>query len=80
MLLVEDIYLEELKKLGRHIRSLREQKGYSQEALSFKADLHRTYVSQLELGQRNPSYITLLKLAKALSTSIYEVVPNDRRE
>lgn len=49
----------------------------SQEVLSFKADLHRTYLSQLELGQRNPSYTTLLKLANALSISITELLEID---
>lgn len=53
---------------------LREKAGYSQEALSFKANLHRTYISQLELGQRNPSYTTLLKLANALSVSVFDLM------
>lgn len=74
---MEDLYIKELKKLGRHIRILREEQGYSQETLGFKADLHRTYVSQLELGQRNPSYITLVKLARALSVDVLDVIPND---
>lgn len=67
-------YVDNLKKLGTNIRFLRERAGLSQEALGFKADLHRTYVSQLELGQRNPSYTTLCKLAKALSVSINELI------
>lgn len=75
---VEDKYITELKKLGSHIRQLREKKGYSQEALGFKADLHRTYVSQLELGHRNPSYVTLIKLANALSVNILGIVANDK--
>jgi transcriptional regulator with XRE-family HTH domain len=77
---MENEHLDKLKILGSHIRSLREKKGYSQEALSFKADLHRTYVSQLELGQRNPSYITLMKLAQALSVSMAGIVPNEKNK
>lgn len=70
-------YGGDLKKLGRRIRLLREQRELSQEILSFKADLHRTYLSQLELGQRNPSYTTLLKLSSALSISITELINID---
>lgn len=59
-----DKYVDDLKRLGNNIRNLRERAGLSQEALGFKADLHRTYISQLELGQRNPSYTTLRKEAE----------------
>lgn len=68
---------EDLGKLGRRIRFLREKIGLSQEELSFKADLHRTYLSQLELGKRNPSYTTLLKLADALSIDITDLLNID---
>ncbi|KLU67556.1 anaerobic benzoate catabolism transcriptional regulator [Desulfosporosinus acididurans] len=67
-------YANDLKKLGNNIRLHRERAGLSQEALGFKADLHRTYISQLELGQRNPSYTTLCKLANALNVSIYNLI------
>ena len=67
-------YVDDLKKLGNNIRLLRERASLSQEALGFKADLHRTYVSQLELGQRNPSYTTLCKLANALRISISDLI------
>jgi transcriptional regulator with XRE-family HTH domain len=70
-------YQGDFKKIGRRIRCLREGKGFSQELLSFKADIHRTYLSQLELGQRNPSYTTLLKLSDALSINITELIRID---
>lgn len=70
----ERIYLNELKKLGDNIRSRREQLGLSQETLGFKADLHRNYISKLELAQKNPTYITLLKLSKALSVSVTDLI------
>ncbi|MCY7483764.1 helix-turn-helix domain-containing protein [Paenibacillus alvei] len=74
---MSETYDGDLKKLGRRIRYLREQREFSQELLSFKADIHRTYLSQLELGQRNPSYTTLLKLSKALSIDIIELIKTD---
>lgn len=74
---MKDTYDGDLKKLGRRIRYLREQREFSQELLSFKADIHRTYLSQLELGQRNPSYTTLLKLSNALSIDITELIKID---
>lgn len=52
--------------LGRNVRSYRELKGLSQEALAFDADLHRTYVSGVERGVRNPTVQIVSKLAAAL--------------
>ena len=44
-----------LAALGRNVRSLREKKKHTQEALGERADLHTTYVSDVERGVRNPS-------------------------
>lgn len=73
-----DLYKCELHKLGQRIRQLREEKGYSQETLGFKAGLHRNYISSLELAQKNPTYTTLLKLAKALSVEITDLLPKEQ--
>jgi transcriptional regulator with XRE-family HTH domain len=54
------------KRLGRNLRSLRQAKGLSQEAFAEEAGLHRTYVSDLERGARNPSLTVVDKLARAL--------------
>jgi transcriptional regulator with XRE-family HTH domain len=51
------------------LRRLRLEAGLTQEKLGFEADLRRTYVSILELGQQQPSLVTILKLAKALEQS-----------
>ena len=45
------------------IRCLREQKGLSQEKLSFLADLHRVYIGQIERGEKSPTLLTLQKIA-----------------
>lgn len=54
---------------GRVLRRLREAAGLTQEQLGFEADLRRTYVSILELGQQQPSLTTILKVAQALNCS-----------
>ena len=54
---------------GNVLRRLRLEAGLTQERLGFEADLRRTYVSILELGQQQPSLATILKLAKALDQS-----------
>lgn len=61
---------DRLESLGRRIRTCREMRGFSQEDLADKAGLHRTYVGQLEMGYRNPSYLVLLRLSDALDIPI----------
>jgi transcriptional regulator with XRE-family HTH domain len=55
-----------LKKLGRFVRETRTAKGMSQEDLAGAAELDRTYISHLESGLRNPTYLHIHRLAKAL--------------
>lgn len=59
---------------GKVLRRLRLEAGLTQEQVGFEADLRRTYVSILELGQQQPSLATILKLAKALNQSGQELV------
>lgn len=54
---------------GKVLRQLREAAGLTQEQLGFEADLRRTYISILELGQQQPSLTTILKIAQALNCS-----------
>jgi transcriptional regulator with XRE-family HTH domain len=60
----------DLKKLlGTAIRAQRDLLGISQEELANRADLHRTYISDLERGVRNPSVESIEKIARALRVS-----------
>ncbi len=59
---------------GRVLRRLRLEAGLTQEQVGFEADLRRTYVSILELGQQQPSLVTILKLAKALKRSGQDLI------
>ena len=62
------------KKFGRRILQLRTEQGWSQEELADQADLHRTYISGLERGVKNPTIKVILKLAKAFSISPSEML------
>ena len=63
-----------LKEFGDRIRELRKQKGLSQEQLSFKANLHRTYIGMIERGEKNITLINIEKIAKAFDISINELM------
>lgn len=65
--------LELLRRLGNRVREQRLLRGYSQEKLAEKCGFDRTYISLIERGLRNPSYINLLKLAKGLGISVSEL-------
>jgi transcriptional regulator with XRE-family HTH domain len=54
------------ERLARNLRLLRQAKGLSQEVFAEEADLHRSYISDLERGVRNPSLTVIDKLARAL--------------
>jgi transcriptional regulator with XRE-family HTH domain len=56
--------------LGAAIRRERSNLGISQGELAERAGLHRTYVSDLERGSRNPSIDSIEKLARALHVSV----------
>ena len=56
--------------LGKAIRLKRETLGWSQEKLADRCGFDRTYISMLERGKRNPSFLNLLRVADGLETSI----------
>jgi transcriptional regulator with XRE-family HTH domain len=57
-------------RLGKNVRGLREERGWSQEDYADRADIHRTYVSDIERGRRNPTATVIEKLAKP-----FEIAP-----
>ena len=59
---------------GNVLRRLRIEAGLTQEQLGFEADLRRSYVSILELGQQQPSLTTILKVAEGLKISAQELI------
>ena len=64
----------QLKTFGVRVRVRREALGWSQDDLAEQADLHRTYISGLERGERNVSVLNILRLARALKTTPGELL------
>ena len=62
-------------RFGRRLRELRQGRGLSQEDLADRAELHRTYVSSVERGERNVALVNLERLAKALNVHIRDLFP-----
>jgi transcriptional regulator with XRE-family HTH domain len=60
------------QKVGARIKELRHKLELSQEALAFKAEIDRTYVSDVENGRRNISMELLEKIIVALEVSFTE--------
>ena len=67
------------EKFGLRIRELRLDLGISQEELAFRSDLHRTYISSIEKGNRNVSLINIEKLSNALECEIVDLFKLNRR-
>jgi transcriptional regulator with XRE-family HTH domain len=61
--------MEISKAFGLVLRELRKSRGLTQEKLGFEAELRRTFVSLLELGEQQPTLMTIFKLASALEVS-----------
>ena len=65
---------EILVKFGQRVREIRKGKNLSQEDLSFKADLHRTYIGMIERAEKNITLINIEKIANALNVNIKELL------
>jgi transcriptional regulator with XRE-family HTH domain len=63
-----------LIKFGENVRETRRSKGLSQEQLSFKADLHRTYIGMIERAEKNITLSNIEKIATALEVNIIELL------
>ena len=61
-------------RLGRNVRKLREEKGWSQEDYADRAGIHRTYVSDIERGRRNPTVTVVEKLAAPFNVPVGRLI------
>jgi transcriptional regulator with XRE-family HTH domain len=61
--------MEPYERFAANMRRLRLARELSQEALGFQAELHRTEISLLERGLREPRLSTIVRIAHALKVS-----------
>jgi transcriptional regulator with XRE-family HTH domain len=64
-----------MNQVGPTIRELRELKGMNQLELAYLAGMAPSAISQIETGKRNPSSVTLFKLARALDVEVSDLFP-----
>jgi transcriptional regulator with XRE-family HTH domain len=64
----------DLLALGYAVRELRKRRGVPQQAVVFDAGVGEGYVSAVELGRLNPSFMTLLRIARTLGFTLAELV------
>jgi transcriptional regulator with XRE-family HTH domain len=68
------------RTLGKVIANLRHADGLSQEELAHRANIHHTYVSQLERGLKSPTMTILNRIATALGTTASEIIKSAERK
>lgn len=63
--------LQDLKtRIGKDVKALRSEKGWSQEELANKAGKGITYICELEAGKENPTIETIWQIANALEVEV----------
>jgi transcriptional regulator with XRE-family HTH domain len=66
-----------LRRVGDRVRTIRAERGFSQEDLAHRAGLDRSYMSGLERGVRNVSLLKLQAVARALRVPLRQLLPDD---
>lgn len=62
------------QRVGRNLKKYRKEAGLSQEGLALECGLHRTYVSGVERGVRNPTVVVLEQIAKPLGIPAWRLL------
>ncbi len=63
-------------RVGLNVQGLRRASDLSQEELAHRANIHQTYLSDVERGKRNPTIIVLERIAQALGVDIEILLRN----
>jgi transcriptional regulator with XRE-family HTH domain len=58
--------------LGRAVKEIHASRAITQEELAVRSGLHTTYISDIERGARNPSFVALVRLAGGLGATLAE--------
>lgn len=61
-------------RVGLNLKKYRKQAGFSQEGLAFECGIHRTYVSGVERGVRNPTVVVLEQIAAPLNIPVLRLL------
>ena len=64
----------EAKQFGKNLRASRKSAGFSQEGFALHCGLDRSYVGQIERGEKNVTLKTIVTLAEALETTADQLV------
>jgi transcriptional regulator with XRE-family HTH domain len=71
---MEKAELQKVRKLlGGRIRLLRKEHGYSQEEFAHECEIHRTYMGDVERGERNIALDNMTKISKTLGIKLSEL-------
>jgi transcriptional regulator with XRE-family HTH domain len=69
-----------LETVGKNLKTIRTEKGLSQEKLAELTGIHRTYIGAVERGEKNISTKNIEKIAKALAIQPYKLlIGNDSK-
>jgi len=63
-----------LKTIGHNVKKYRRQRHWSQEALAYESNLHRTSIGEIERGTRNCSVLIIKQLADALKVEPHKLL------
>jgi transcriptional regulator with XRE-family HTH domain len=64
---------------GLALRWFREERGWSQETLGYRAGLHPTYIGQIERGEKSSTIATIFKLSAGLDLAPAQLVEAAQR-
>ena len=71
---INSLMKNEVVQFGKKLREIRLKKNLSQGDVSRILQVHRSYISGLERGMRNPSLLTVRRIAKALGVNAKELI------
>lgn len=74
MILIVGMKRSELIELGQVIKAKRESQNLTQIELAERCEVDRNYIGMLERGERNPSYLSLLKISNGLKMKVYDLI------
>jgi transcriptional regulator with XRE-family HTH domain len=63
-----------LKRFGNNVKKIRKSRGWSQEELGRRSNLHRTYIGSIERSERNVSLINIERIARSLGAKIENLI------